>query len=224
MAIDAFLQTLAPAAIRSRLEGSPLLPSVRLAQNLLETGGKVHAWYNLGGIKVGTGKPNPWWDGAIVRKPTWEVYNGERVETTAYFRKYNSVYHFYKDQDRLLSTSRYERVRLAKTPEEQAEALYLSGYATDPQYAAKLKSLIRQYNLTGYDEEARRMLEDLTKQLAQLQERVEKLEVRAAAPEWFIREFGSGDLGGIIRDPNLSREGWRVLAIALRARAASTTE
>ncbi|WP_391571928.1 glycoside hydrolase family 73 protein [Cohnella sp.] len=148
-----FIATLAPDAIRARREGSPLFTSVRLAQNLLETGGVIHSWYNLGGIKVGSGAPNEWWDGSSVRKGTWEVYGGQTVNTTANFRAYKSVYHFYRDQDRLFGNSRYARVRSAKTPETQAEMLRACGYATDPQYATKIIALIDSYGLRKYDEE-----------------------------------------------------------------------
>ena len=153
-----FFATLAPHAIRARLEGSPLFVSVRLAQNLLETGGKIHSWNNLGGIKVGSGKPNEWWDGSYVKKGTWEVVNGQKVDTTAAFRAYKSIYHFYRDQDLLFQNKRYERVRAAKTPEEQAEALRLCGYATDPEYGLKICNIISMYNLKKYDQEADVML------------------------------------------------------------------
>jgi flagellar protein FlgJ len=153
-----FFATLAPHAIRARKEGSPLFVSVRLAQNLLETGGKIHSWNNLGGIKVGSGKPNEWWDGSYVKKGTWEVVNGQKVDTTAAFRAYKSIYHFYKDQDLLFQNKRYERVRNAKTPEEQAEALRLCGYATDPEYGLKICNIISMYNLKKYDQEADVML------------------------------------------------------------------
>lgn len=158
MTRNEFFATLAPHAIRARQEGSPLFVSVRLAQNLLETGGKIHSWNNLGGIKVGSGKPNEWWDGSSVNRKTWEVYNGVRVDTSANFRAYKSIYHFYKDQDLLFQNKRYERVRTAKTPEEQAEALRLCGYATDPEYDLKICNIISMYNLKKYDQEADVML------------------------------------------------------------------
>ncbi len=37
------------------------------------------------------------------------------------------------------------------------------------------------------------------------------------APDWFVKEFGSKDLGGLILDPTMTKEGWRITAIALRA-------
>jgi len=146
-----FIAILAPMAVQARREGSPLFPSVRLAQNLLETGGVIHPWNNLGGIKVGSGTPNAFWKGQWVRKGTWEVENGTRVDTAANFRAYESVYHFYKDQDLLFRLPRYERVRKAGTPSAQAEALRQCGYATDPQYGAKINSIIQSYRLTQYD-------------------------------------------------------------------------
>lgn len=147
-----FIAALAPMAIRARQEGSPLFPSVRLAQNLLETGGVIHPWNNLGGIKVGSGKANAFWHGQWVRKGTWEVENGTTVDTSALFRAYDSVYDFYRDQDLLFQLSRYERVRKAQSPSQQAEALRLCGYATDPQYGAKIISIIQANKLTQYDD------------------------------------------------------------------------
>ncbi len=68
MSRPAFIQHLAPIVQRVRAEGSPMFPSVRLAQNILETGCIIHPWYNLGGIKVGSGKPNAYWRGKVINK------------------------------------------------------------------------------------------------------------------------------------------------------------
>ena len=148
---EQFFEQLAPIAIQVRREGSPMFPSVRLAQNLLETGGVIHPWNNLGGIKVGSGQPNAYWKGQSVNKETREVVNGAMITTRANFRVYDSIYAFYKDQDLLFQLPRYERVRKAATPQQQAEALKLSGYATDPQYAVKLISIMQTYELARYD-------------------------------------------------------------------------
>jgi len=154
-----FISALAPTAIRLRQEGSPLLPSVRLSQAILETGGVIHPWYNLGGIKVGNGAINAYWQGEAVNKGTKEYINERTVETRAAFRAYRSVYHFYKDQDLLFANHRYLRVREARTPEEQARMLQASGYATDPSYAAKLIALMNQHRLQQFD----RLAQPLTK-------------------------------------------------------------
>jgi len=174
-----FFELLAPVAIRVRNEGSSMFPSLRLAQNWLETGGKIPSWNNLGGYKVGSGKPNAYWRGAIVNKGTWEVYDNQRIEVVAAFRAYDSIYDFYKDQDLLFMIKRYERVRAAQSPKQQAQALQACGYATDPSYAAKLIAImesngLQQYDITAEEDlpmtegekQAFQALEDTVKQLS----------------------------------------------------------
>ena len=154
MSAASFIAQIAPIAVQLRVEGSPIFPSVRIAQAGLETGWKIPSWNNLGGYKVGSGKLTPYWRGKIVNKGTWEVYDGKRVDVTAAFRAYDSVEDFFRDQDLLFGISRYARVRAARTPEEQADMLQACGYATDPAYASKLVGIIRTYGLKRYDEEA----------------------------------------------------------------------
>ncbi|WP_217594078.1 glycoside hydrolase family 73 protein [Cohnella sp. GbtcB17] len=188
-----FFGLLGPQAQRARQEGSPLFPSVRLAQNLLETGGKIDEHYNLGGIKAGGGSPNQWWRGETYTTPTWEFVNGKRVQAMGTWRSYDSMYAFYKDQDQLLGSARYARVRAAKTPSEQAEALQMSGYATDPAYGNKITQLIKTYNLTKYDDiegegepmtkEEREQFEQLRQQVQVQNAQMKALDARLAATE-----------------------------------------
>ncbi|MBP3964524.1 glycoside hydrolase family 73 protein [Paenibacillus lignilyticus] len=152
---QSFFELLLPVVKRIYAEGSPVFPSVRLAQSWLETGGNIPYWNNLAGYKVGAGVPNGYWKGAVVDKRTWEVIDGRRVTETATFRAYDSIYDFYKDQDLLFARSRYDRVRLAKTPFEQVRMLLACGYATDPAYADKLTAIIKGSNLTQYDNKNR---------------------------------------------------------------------
>jgi len=152
---DQFFAAIAPAVMFVHQEGSSMFPSVRMAQSLLESGGEIHAWNNLGGIKVGSGRTNAYWQGEAVVKGTWEYVDGRSVISKAAFRAYKSIYHFYKDLDLLLNTSRYDRVRLAGTPERQTQMLLACGYATDPAYPSKLMAIIRQYGLLRYDEMAK---------------------------------------------------------------------
>jgi hypothetical protein len=154
MTREQFFRTLAPIAIRVRREGSPLFVSVRLAQNLLETGGVIPSWNNVCGIKVGSGKPNAHWRGKTVNRSTWEVRDGRNVFESADFRAYDSIYDCYKDQDLLLRLPRYAPVRAADEPEKQARALQASGYATDPRYADKLIDIMNAHGLRRYDREA----------------------------------------------------------------------
>lgn len=148
-----FIRIIAPIAVKLRLEGSPVFPSIRIAQALLETGGKIPAWNNLVGFKVGGGQTNAYWRGRSVSTQTWEVYDGVRYDNViANWRAYDSVEDCFRDQDFLFGYSRYDRVRIARSPSEQAAALYVCGYATDPFYAGKIVALASQY--TQYDEEA----------------------------------------------------------------------
>ncbi|UJF32276.1 glycoside hydrolase family 73 protein [Paenibacillus hexagrammi] len=183
-----FIQLIAPIAVKLRLEGSPIFPSVRIAQAILETGGNVNAWNNLVGYKVGSGQITPYWDGSHVTASTWEVIDGTRLDhVPGDFRAYSSIENGFRDQDLLFQNTRYAPVRAAATPEEQAQALQSSGYATDPDYAGKIISIIQSSNLKQYDEEVTRMLEELQAQIAALQTRVtaiEGLESMKTVPAW----------------------------------------
>ena len=46
---------------------------------------------------------------------------------------------------------KYEKVLLANNYKEAAKALQEAGYATDPQYADKIITMIEEYNLMQYD-------------------------------------------------------------------------
>jgi peptidoglycan L-alanyl-D-glutamate endopeptidase CwlK len=82
---------------------------------------------------------------------------------------------------------------------------------------------MRTYGLSRYDEEVERVLQELQKKITALEKKVAELEKKQEpipAPAWFVKEFGSGDLGGLISDPHFTVEGWRALAVALRAQKA----
>ncbi len=70
----------------------------------------------------------------------------------------------------------------------------------------------------------RKEMEDLKKQLCEQNAIIDaQAKVITAAtdqieaPAWFMQEFGSNDLGGLLLEPTMTKEGWRVIAIALRA-------
>ena len=50
-----------------------------------------------------------------------------------------------------------------------------------------------------------------------LEGQVASVKDRKPAPKWFVNEFGSADLGGKISDPNFTDEGWRAIAVTIRA-------
>ena len=128
----------------------PLRVSVQLAQTILESGWGTSKSFregnNIGGVK-GRG------DTGSANLPTKENIDGVEVSIRADFATYSSVDAAFASQGNLIGTApRYEGVRTATTAEEQAKALQDAGCATDPEYAKKLISLIRQHNLEQYDE------------------------------------------------------------------------
>ena len=133
-------------------EYDTIFPSVKIAQAALETGwGKHIVGNNLYGIKA-TGETTPYWNGAFVTANTTEYQNGSYQSQASKFRSYQSFSDSIRDHSYLInSLPRYSAVTTASTPEEQARALKAAGYATDPQYAEKLISIINKYNLKKYD-------------------------------------------------------------------------
>jgi flagellar protein FlgJ len=185
MSREAFIATVAPIAVKVRVDGGVLFPSVSIAQMILETGGKINSWFNLVGYKVGSGRRTPYWQGRSVSAKTWEVYDGDRVEhVSADFRAYDSIEHCLKDQALLFihNPGRYQRVIDARSPGEQAKMLQECGYATDPQYAAKLNAIITLYKLETYDEEANTAME----KIAELERKLDDMDRRITTYEQAI--------------------------------------
>lgn len=130
----------------SRTSGVPA--SIIIAQAALETGwGRttIGDAKNLFGIK-GTGPAGS------VRVPTREVINGRSVTIMDNFRRYNTWAESIADHGRLLQTSRYApAMAVRNNPDEFARQLQRCGYATDPNYANLLISIMRSNNLYQYN-------------------------------------------------------------------------
>jgi flagellar protein FlgJ len=95
---------------------------------------------NLFGIKAGPG-----WKGKVATAVTTEYVNGKPHSRVEKFRAYASHADAFKDYARMLSNNpRYEKV-LAHGGDATtfAHGLQRAGYATDPQYAAKLSRIIK---------------------------------------------------------------------------------
>lgn len=214
-----FIAAVAPVAVKVRVDGGVLFPSVSIAQTILETGGKIHSWNNIVGYKVGSGKLTPYWHGRSVSTKTWEVYDGVRHDgVTANWRAYDTIEGCLKDQALLFlnNRGRYQRVLDAKTPEMQAAMLQECGYATDPQYAGKIMSLINQNELKRYDWEAQKMLE----RIAELEARIGALETRTAEvapPDWAAPTVQKLTDAKLLADPNGDRSFHRTLVVLDRA-------
>ena len=97
--------------------------------------------HNLFGIKA-TGN----WKGATVDATTTEYIGGVARKVTEKFRAYSSYAESFADYAKLLTTSpRYaDTLKAGNNAAQFATNLQRAGYATDPNYAAKLTSVINQ--------------------------------------------------------------------------------
>jgi len=95
--------------------------------------------HNLFGIKAGAG-----WKGAVAEVTTTEYVDGVAHKQVAKFRAYSSYDEGFRDYARLIIDSpRYAQARTQTTSAHAfASGLQKAGYATDPQYAAKLSRAI----------------------------------------------------------------------------------
>ncbi len=137
-----FIQTLLPYARQAAAELG-ISPRVILAQAALETGwgqSLKHGFFNLFGIKADTN-----WQGGRLRVPTLEVdHSGQIQRTQAVFRNYGSVAESMRDYVAFMrSHPRFSKALQAGCDEKAfIHHMGQSGYATDPQYAAKLNHIL----------------------------------------------------------------------------------
>jgi len=145
---DAFVDRLAgPAQAASASTGIPARFIV--GQAALESGwGKREirandgsTSYNVFGIKATKG-----WTGRTVSALTTEYVNGTPRRVVAKFRAYDSYEHAMTDYANLLKNNpRYSGVLSAsRSVEGFAHGMQKAGYATDPNYAKKLISIMQQ--------------------------------------------------------------------------------
>lgn len=90
--------------------------------------------YNLLGIKA-----NAQWHGKVTEVSTTEYVNGVAQRRVEKFRAYDSYAQAFQDYAGLLKNApRYQAVLNSGAAQNFAQGLQKAGYATDPQYAAKL--------------------------------------------------------------------------------------
>jgi flagellar protein FlgJ len=96
---------------------------------------------NLFGIKASGD-----WKGKVVEATTTEYVNGKAQTKVERFRAYDSYSDSFKDYAKLLANNpRYEKVMAsAGDASSFAQGLQKAGYATDPNYANKLTSIIKR--------------------------------------------------------------------------------
>ncbi|HET6473734.1 MAG TPA: flagellar assembly peptidoglycan hydrolase FlgJ [Pseudomonadales bacterium] len=139
---DDFVAKVLPVLQRA-LAGTGLNPLMVLAQGALETGWGAHvihspsgdSTHNLFNIKASSD-----WDGPSVDVSTVEVRGGQAIQQRDRFRSYGSVEDAARDYAALLQgDQRYQRaLDAAQDPAKFADELQKAGYATDPNYAAKI--------------------------------------------------------------------------------------
>ena len=97
--------------------------------------------HNLFGIKA-----TPTWKGKVAEAVTTEYVDGVKQKRIEKFRAYDSYTESFQDFANMMkSNPRYNKViENLDSPDAYAKALQQSGYATDPNYAAKLSAVIRR--------------------------------------------------------------------------------
>ena len=136
------------ARVTGRRLGVP--PEALVAQAALETGWGARVIrgddgansFNLFGVKAGSD-----WDGGSVNKPTLEFENGVPRQIRDRFRAYDGVKQAFEDYARVLETRpRYNAVTNVSGT-EFPRRLQEAGYATDPDYAAKIERVMQSDTL-----------------------------------------------------------------------------
>lgn len=132
---------------------SGIYPAVMIAAAILESSGLVGGQYVPGASLLAKNannyfgiKASPGWTGDTIKLQTGEYINGQRVTVTGTFRKYDSPKDSFKDYVNFLQVNpRYRAAGVfsAADPGAQADALQAAGYATDPVYAKKLRSIMQ---------------------------------------------------------------------------------
>jgi flagellar protein FlgJ len=145
--VEAFIQKVLPAA--KAVKAKWRIPvGVLIAQTALETGWgrsvKGNAYF---GIKAGAKTSN------TVTFTTAEVIGGKRVTLDDQFRAYKNFDEAADDYGRFLNENPLYKpcFVFVNDPDKFVEKLQQAGYATDPDYAAKLKSIIRNAWLDRFD-------------------------------------------------------------------------
>lgn len=150
-----FLKEIAPTAQRLQRQYG-VLASVAMSQAAIESNfglSQLSADYNnLFGVKTDVDDPNG------VNLPTLEFIDGEMKEMDQRFKVYSSWDESMESHAKLIyygttwDPHYYKAVLDGKTFQEQAKGLQQAGYATDPDYAEKIITMIETWQLDQYDQ------------------------------------------------------------------------
>lgn len=144
---QSFIDTLLPYA-KKAAKVLGVSPAVLIAQSALETGwGKKvisanndRSSFNLFNIKADKG-----WQGDNIAKNSLEIENGIGVERKSHFRAYDNIAQSFNDYQSFIQQNQRYAVALkqGKNADRYVEELQKAGYATDPQYADKIKQIMK---------------------------------------------------------------------------------
>lgn len=140
--VNVFFNQLAPIVVNEyiRRKGQKrLFPSTVLAMAALESGYNLNA-STLFGIKG---------DGVVL--DTTEYINGEYVNIKDSFKFYPSLAASVQGLYDLMQWEHYDKATSATDYVEECQMIQACGYATDPDYANKLISIINSYQLTMFN-------------------------------------------------------------------------
>jgi hypothetical protein len=143
-----FLHKLAPGALVTA-HRHHIPPSVTIAQAVLESGwgrsSLAHTYNNLFGVKAMNGHPS------IVLNSA-EIKNGVRIPMRLRFAVFESWDHAIEQHGVLLTKGYYDRARRHWTDWRTFVKLIAPVYASDPNYASRIGSLINRYGLDRWDD------------------------------------------------------------------------
>lgn len=161
--VEKFINQMAPIAVRqAEKHGNKIYPSVCIAQACHESGyGTSKKMINANavfGIKVGKSAYHfgTAWKGKAYKTGTTEYYDGVNpTKITDFFRAYDNIEDSTEDYfDMLCHCQRYKPALNCKSPEDCIKAIVKGGYATGPEYAKHIISIINSQHLNKYDPDA----------------------------------------------------------------------
>lgn len=148
---ERFVQQLLPMA-KQAAQRIGVTPEAILSQAALETGWGQHiidkadgkSSHNLFNIKADSR-----WQGEHATTGTVEYRDGVAVKEQAQFRSYDNYQDSFNDYVDFLQTQpRYQNaLKQTHDPEQFIEGLHKAGYATDPDYADKIKQIMNSSTL-----------------------------------------------------------------------------
>ncbi len=145
-----FIQAMMPHA-KKVAEEMGVDPRLLIAQAALETGWGEHTIrdrYGKHSFNLFNIKADSRWEGHSVNVPTIEYREGVAEKESANFRRYESIAESFRDYQQFLEQPRYQKaLTVADDSHAFIAELQNAGYATDPQYAKKVSSILDRYLL-----------------------------------------------------------------------------